>query len=134
MHFQATVFVFAPDMSIASIVLISSQAPGNKARGTLNETVDIMKLIKKTALLLILGSLGAHAYAADNAEATDNTAATATPTETYNYSTKLDIKHVIATTDAADACAPVPVQMTYDDSYGKRHVMQYQVMGNGCTN
>jgi hypothetical protein len=27
----------------------------------------------------------------------------------------------------------VPARLTYEDSNGQRHVLQYQVMGNGCT-
>lgn len=83
--------------------------------------------LKKTALLLILGTFGAHVYAADSAEAK------ATPIETYDYATRLDIEHVISITEPANECAPVPVQMTYEDSYGERHVLQYQVMGTGCS-
>ena len=83
--------------------------------------------MKKLAVVLVLGSLGAHAFA-DTAE-TKNI-----PVETYGYSTKLDIEHVISITDPANECAPVPVQMTYEDSHGKRHVLQYQTMGTGCTN
>lgn len=83
---------------------------------------------RKTALLLFLGSLGANAYAADSIESKN------IPVETYAYATKLDIKHVIFITEPASECAPVPVQMTYEDSYGERHVLQYQVTGTGCSN
>jgi len=27
----------------------------------------------------------------------------------------------------------VPAQMTYEDSKGERHTIEYQVWGNGCT-
>jgi hypothetical protein len=94
--------------------------------GLPNETVNIMNM-KKTALLLLLGCLGANAYAADTSES--NSA----PIETYSYATKLDIEHVISISEPANECAPVPVQMTYEDSYGERHVLQYQVMGTGCS-
>lgn len=83
--------------------------------------------MKKMALVLMLGSLGANAYA-DTAQ-TNNIAV-----ETYGYSTKLDIEHVISITEPANECAPVPVQMTYEDSHGERHVLQYQTMGTGCSN
>ncbi|WP_367253491.1 DUF2790 domain-containing protein [Pseudomonas sp. stari2] len=82
---------------------------------------------KKIALVLMLGSFGAHAYA-DTAEANN------TPVETYSYATKLDIAHVISISEPANECAPSPVQMTYEDSYGEQHVLQYQVMGSGCSN
>ncbi|WP_033045984.1 MULTISPECIES: DUF2790 domain-containing protein [Pseudomonas] len=83
--------------------------------------------MKKIAALLMLASLGANAYA-------DTTNTSSTPIETYNYSTKLDIEHVISITEPANECAPVPVQMTYEDSHGQRHVLQYQTMGTGCSN
>ncbi|ROM61938.1 hypothetical protein BK653_30270 [Pseudomonas brassicacearum] len=83
---------------------------------------------KKIALLFIIGGFGAQAYAASTE--TQRT----TPVETYNYSTKLDIEHVVSITEPANECAPVPVQMTYEDSYGERHVLQYLVMGTGCSN
>lgn len=82
---------------------------------------------KKIALVLMLGSFGAHAYA-------DNAGAVSTPIETYSSATKLDIAHVISITEPANECAPTPVQMTYEDSYGEQHVLQYQVMGAGCSN
>ena len=83
--------------------------------------------MKQMALVLILGSLGANVYA-DTAQ-TKNI-----PVETYGYSTKLDIEHVVSITEPANECAPVPVQMTYEDSHGERHVLQYQTMGTGCSN
>jgi len=82
---------------------------------------------KKMAVVLVLGSLGTHAFA-------DTTETKNIPVENYEYSTKLDIAHVISVTDPANECAPVPVQMTYEDSQGKRYVLQYQTMGTGCTN
>jgi len=63
------------------------------------------------------------------------TAATSQPpVETYTYATKLDIQRVITISDIADECRPVPAQMTYEDSQGQRRVLQYQVMGTGCSN
>ncbi|MFJ5239934.1 DUF2790 domain-containing protein [Pseudomonas neuropathica] len=80
----------------------------------------------KMVVALLLGSLGAQAYA-------DSAPTQNLPVETYGYSTKLDIEHVISITEPANECAPVPVQMTYEDSHGERHVLQYQVMGTGCS-
>jgi hypothetical protein len=54
--------------------------------------------------------------------------------ETYAYGMKLDIQKVIATSDTGEQCGPVPVQMTYEDSHGQQHVLQYQIMGTGCSN
>jgi hypothetical protein len=80
----------------------------------------------KIAMALLLGTLGAQAYA-------DSAPTQNLPVETYAYSTNLDIEHVISITEPANECAPVPVQMTYEDSHGERHVLQYQVMGTGCS-
>ena len=56
------------------------------------------------------------------------------PVEQYSYAQHLDIAHVIATSEVADVCAVVPVRMTYEDSNGQRHILEYRVMGNGCSN
>ncbi len=85
----------------------------------------------KIALTFVLGSAAAYAFADDS----HSTAATSNiSVETYTAAAKPDIEKVIAITDAADQCAPVPVQMTYEDSHGQRHILQYQVMGTGCSN
>ncbi|MBV6753711.1 DUF2790 domain-containing protein [Pseudomonas chlororaphis] len=85
----------------------------------------------KIALILVLGSAAAQAFADDSY----STAATSKlPVETYTSEAKPDIEKIIAITEAADQCAPVPVQMTYEDSHGQRHILQYQVMGTGCSN
>ncbi|MFC6340279.1 DUF2790 domain-containing protein [Pseudomonas karstica] len=55
--------------------------------------------------------------------------------EQYTYGSHLDIAKVIHMEAIPDnICAVVPVQMTYMDHQGQEHVMQYSVMGNGCTN
>ncbi len=54
--------------------------------------------------------------------------------EQYTYSAHLDIAKVISQTEAADVCAVVPMRMTYEDSQGKRHTMEYKAMGSGCNN
>jgi hypothetical protein len=46
----------------------------------------------------------------------------------------LDIAQVVNITPAADVCGPTPVQMTYRDSHGDTHVLEYSVLGSGCTN
>lgn len=81
----------------------------------------------KIAMAMLLGSLGSQAFA--------QTAPTPDPAaEQYDYSTRLDVAHVVSITEPANECAPVPVQMTYEDSQGQRHVLQYQIMGTGCSN
>ena len=54
--------------------------------------------------------------------------------EDYTYGMDLDIHRVISTTDVANVCAVVPMEMTYEDSNDQRHILKYQVMGNGCSN
>jgi hypothetical protein len=96
----------------------------------LDDKVNTMK-ISKLAMFLALGVLGSQAFAG---ESHSTAADSKTPVETYTYDTKLDIQKVITVTDIPDQCGPVPAQMTYEDSHGQRHVLQYQVIGTGCSN
>jgi hypothetical protein len=61
-------------------------------------------------------------------------AAQQTRVEQYTYSTHLDIAKVISIDELPNVCRVVPQHMTYEDSQGKRHVLEYQAMGNGCSN
>lgn len=54
--------------------------------------------------------------------------------EQYSYSSHLDIAKVIHMDPVPDVCEVVPVHMTYLDLQGQQHVMEYRVMGNGCSN
>ncbi|PAA25589.1 MULTISPECIES: DUF2790 domain-containing protein [Pseudomonas] len=54
--------------------------------------------------------------------------------EHYTYATDLDIAKVISVSPTADVCEVVPAQMTYEDHQGQRHILEYRVMGNGCSN
>lgn len=54
--------------------------------------------------------------------------------EHYTYATDLDIATVISVTPIADVCEVVPAQMIYEDHQGQRHILEYRVMGNGCSN
>ncbi|WP_077048295.1 DUF2790 domain-containing protein [Pseudomonas sp. KK4] len=85
----------------------------------------------RIALLLALSLLGTHAFAEESQAKTQTTK---TPVEAYTYGSKLDINKVITISDVPNECGPVSAQMTYEDSQGQRHVLQYQVMGNGCSN
>ncbi|KOY01692.1 MULTISPECIES: DUF2790 domain-containing protein [Pseudomonas] len=84
-----------------------------------------MKLSSAAIFLALIG-IGAPAFADD--------ATSTTPVESYSYGMKLDIQKVISISDTADKCGPVPTQMTYEDSKGQRHILQYSVMGTGCSN
>jgi hypothetical protein len=52
----------------------------------------------------------------------------------YAYGMHLDIAKVVHITPTADVCAATPVQMTYKDSHGETHVLEYSVIGSGCSN
>ena len=54
--------------------------------------------------------------------------------EHYTYTSHPDIAKVISVDDVPNVCRVVPEHMTYEDSKGRRHVMEYLVMGNGCSN
>jgi hypothetical protein len=94
----------------------------------LDETVNPMK---KIAIVLALSCIAAQAFAE---ESQAKIAASKPPIETYTYGSNLDIKKVISVSDVGPECGPVSAQMTYEDSQGQRHVMQYQVLGSGCSN
>ncbi|WP_065260979.1 DUF2790 domain-containing protein [Pseudomonas bananamidigenes] len=52
----------------------------------------------------------------------------------YRYGMQLDIAQVVSITPVADICGVVPVEMTYLDSHGAKHVLQYSEFGTGCSN
>lgn len=54
--------------------------------------------------------------------------------DTYKYGMHLDVANVVKTLPAADVCGPTPVRMTYNDSHGGVHILEYCVIGTGCTN
>ncbi|MBV7515099.1 DUF2790 domain-containing protein [Pseudomonas sp. PDM25] len=87
--------------------------------------------ISKLVMVFALGVLGTQAFAG---ESQSTAAKSKTPVDTYTYDMKLDIQKVITVSDIPDQCGPVPAQMTYEDSQGQRHILQYQVMGTGCSN
>lgn len=54
--------------------------------------------------------------------------------EVYKYGDKLDIAKVISMSKIPDNhCEVVPATMTYLDSKGVQHTMEYQVLGEGCS-
>ncbi|NWA05467.1 DUF2790 domain-containing protein [Pseudomonas gingeri] len=80
---------------------------------------------------LILSSLCATAMAD---EASTDAASQNLPVEEYTYSSHPDIHKVISMSEIPDVCEVVPARMVYEDAKGDRHVMEYRVMGNGCSN
>lgn len=85
-----------------------------------------MKTIAAFALVgfSLMGCISA-AQAADSADATAVTQ--------YTYGTKLDIAKVENVSQIPDVCGVVPAYMTYVDHQGQEHKIEYQVMGNGCS-
>lgn len=55
------------------------------------------------------------------------------PVEQYTYASHLDVAKIISEDPVPDVCAVVPMHMTYQDSKGQQHILQYEVMG-GCSN
>ncbi|AXK53255.1 DUF2790 domain-containing protein [Pseudomonas protegens] len=85
----------------------------------------------KALLVLALSSLCVTAMAD---EIPTDVAQQQVPVEEYTYSTDLDIAKVISMSEVPEVCEVVPARMEYEDSHGQRHILQYRVMGNGCSN
>ncbi|QJI40705.1 DUF2790 domain-containing protein [Pseudomonas sp. ADAK2] len=71
--------------------------------------------------LSLIASLATQAQAQDSAVA-------------YQYGMDLDVAQVVSITPVADVCGPAPVEMTYLDSKGETHILQYSEFGTGCSN
>lgn len=84
----------------------------------------------KALIALMLASACTTVMAEETSTARNETL----PVEPYNYSQHLDIAKVISMSDIPSVCEVVPARMTYEDSHGQRHIMEYRVMGNGCSN
>lgn len=75
---------------------------------------------------LIIGALSIIGFAAQADEI-----AQPTPVVHYRYGMELDIAKVISQTTPDEARDVAPVQLTYLDSAGARHIMEYDVVGTG---
>ena len=82
----------------------------------------------KALLVLVLGSLCGAAMAGEAKDAEQ------IPVEQYSYSQHLDIARVISMSEVPNVCEVVPARMTYEDAKGQKHILEYRVMGNGCSN
>ncbi|SMQ30375.1 Protein of unknown function [Pseudomonas helmanticensis] len=82
--------------------------------------------MNKILFLALSLTASLSAYAQDSTESQ--------PVVVYSYGMHVDVAKVIHITPAADTCFSTPVQMTYDDSRGGVHVLEYSVIGTGCTN
>ncbi|MGH8450269.1 DUF2790 domain-containing protein [Pseudomonas sp.] len=87
----------------------------------------------KALVVMALSSLCATAALADEAP-TELAGKNIPVVEEYTYSTHLDVAKVLSMSEIPEVCQVVPVQMEYEDSQGQRHILKYQVMGNGCSN
>ena len=87
----------------------------------------------KALVVMALSSLCATAALADEAP-TELAGHNAPIVEDYTYNTHLDVAKVVSMSTVPQVCEVVPVQMEYEDSQGQRHILNYHVMGNGCSN
>ena len=83
----------------------------------------------KALLALVLGGLCSAAMADEVAKDVEQI-----PVEQYSYSQHLDIARVLSMSEVPNVCEVVPARMTYEDSKGQKHILEYRVMGNGCSN
>ncbi|MFA7942373.1 DUF2790 domain-containing protein [Pseudomonas brenneri] len=87
----------------------------------------------KALLVMALASLCATAALADEIP-TDVASQSTTIVEEYTYATDLDIAKVVSMSSIPNVCEVVPARMEYEDHQGQRHILNYKVMGNGCSN
>ncbi|KAA8702310.1 MULTISPECIES: DUF2790 domain-containing protein [Pseudomonas] len=87
----------------------------------------------KALLVMALASLCATAALADEIP-TDVASQSTAVVEEYTYSTDLDIAKVVSMSSIPNVCEVVPARMEYEDHQGQRHILNYKVMGNGCSN
>jgi hypothetical protein len=83
----------------------------------------------KALLVLVLGGLCSAVMADEVANDVEQI-----PVEQYSYSQHLDIARVLSMSEVPNVCEVVPARMTYEDSKGQKHILEYRVMGNGCSN
>ncbi|MCY1290631.1 hypothetical protein D3C76_630250 [compost metagenome] len=79
--------------------------------------------MKRTSLCLLAAPLMLYGMAAGAAE---------TPV-VYQYGMQLDIDHVISIEQPNDRCEVSPAQMTYVDSKGQVHVLEYLRQTEMCS-
>lgn len=82
----------------------------------------------KASLLFLLMGVSAVSMAGEIKEQT----AQQSGVEQYRYGMKLDIASVKSITDVSSVCGTTPVDMTYLDSKGQQHTVEYLVVGEGC--
>lgn len=87
----------------------------------------------KALLVLALSSLCATAALAGEIP-TDAANKKTAIVEEYTYDTDLDIAKVVSISEVPNVCEVVPARMEYEDHQGQRHILNYKIMGNGCSN
>jgi len=85
----------------------------------------------KASVLMLLMCVSAVSMADEKIEAT---AQQQPAVEEYTYSMSLDVAKVLSVSQVSSGCEAAPVQMSYLDSAGKQHIVQYLEMGTGCAN
>jgi hypothetical protein len=85
----------------------------------------------KASLLFLLACVSAVSMADEKHE---ETVPQQPVVEHYDYSMRPDIAKVLSISEARAGCEAVPVQMNYLDSAGNAHILEYLVMGTGCSN
>lgn len=84
------------------------------------------------APMIILALFGVNAVVMAQ-EGTAKTQGQQIAIEQYTYATQVDVAKVISVDPIPDVCGVVPMRMTYLDSKGNQHLLEYEVMG-GCSN
>lgn len=75
--------------------------------------------------------IAALSFAAINAQANEVT--TAHSAERVQLGTVLDIAKVINKTEGTEVNGIIPIQLTYQDSRGEQHTVQYDLMSEGTS-
>jgi hypothetical protein len=99
-------------------------------------------MIKRLSIFLFLMMNVRGVFASDFVESHHEVAARAAPigehaenvvpVEPYTYDTKLDIARIVSISDVSGRCGVVPLRLTYEDSKGMRHAIEYQVVSSSC--
>jgi hypothetical protein len=74
--------------------------------------------------------IAALSFAAVNAHANE---ATTAPTDHVQFGTVLDIVKVINKTEGTEVNGIIPIQLSYQDSRGEQHAVQYDLMAEGTS-
>ena len=84
----------------------------------------------KAWTLLALAGVSCMALAGEPPAAGDRQAA---KVERYEYGMELDVARVIQPAEVPSSCGVEPVRMVYEDHQGRRHTLEYLVVGSGCS-